>query len=76
MPNPADIMKLMGMKNKFEATHPRFVAFLKDVFTGGIPEGSIIEISLTRPDGTKTTSNIKVQPSDVEMFNDLKNLKP
>lgn len=76
MPNPADIMKLVGMKNRFEGNHPRFVAFLKDVFTSGVTEDCIIEISLTRPDGTKTTSNIKVLESDVEMFRELKNLKP
>lgn len=75
MPNPAELMKLMGMKNKFESAHPKFVSFIKDVASRGVEEGSIIEISVTRPDGSKTTANMKVQASDVEMVNEIKNFK-
>lgn len=76
MPNPAELMKLMGMKNKFESAHPKFVSFIKDIASRGVEEGSIIEISVTRPDGSKTTANMKVQAGDVEMVNDIRNLKP
>jgi len=76
MPGPGDIMKIIGMKNKFEASHPKFVSFIKDVTSQGISEGSIIEVSITRPDGTKTTANMKVQAGDVEMINELKGIKP
>ncbi len=75
MPNPADIMKLMGMKNKFTAAHPKFVAFLSDVAKKGVAEGDIIEVSLIKADGTKTTANMKVTLSDVEMVNDIKTMK-
>ncbi len=75
MLNPAELMKLMGMKNKFESAHPKFVSFIKDIASRGIETGSIIEISITRPDGTNTTANMKVQPEDVEMINEIKNFK-
>lgn len=29
--NPGSIMKIMNAKNKFAATHPKFVSFLTDV---------------------------------------------
>lgn len=74
MPNPADVMKIMGMKNRFEGTHPRFVAFIKDVAAKGVSEGDIIEITLTKADGTKTTANMRVQASDVELVNELKGM--
>ena len=38
MPNPADIMKFMGFKNKFQAAHPKFVAFISDVARQGVAE--------------------------------------
>lgn len=75
MPNPADLMKLMGMKNKFTNAHPKFVAFLSDVARQGVKEGDIIEVSLIKSDGTKTTSNLKVNKDDVEMVNDIKNMR-
>lgn len=76
MPGPADIMKFMGMKKRFESNHPRFVSFIQDVISRGVQEDCIIEVSITRPDGTKTCANMKVLASDVEMFNELKNIKP
>ncbi len=75
MPNPADIMKLLGMKNKFTAAHPKFVAFLSDIAKRGIAEGEIIEVSIIGADGARTTANLKVTAEDVEMVRDLKNLK-
>lgn len=75
MPNPADIMKLMGFKNKFESNHPRFVSFIKDVARTGVGEGDILEVSITKPDGTKTTANIKVTADDVVMVNELKTMR-
>ena len=75
MPNPADIMKLMGMKAKFESAHPKFVSFIKDVAARGISEGDILEVTITRPTGEKTTANLRVTADDVEMVQDLKNLR-
>lgn len=75
MPNPADIMKLMGMKNKFESSHPKFVSFIKDVAARGISEGDILEVTITRADGEKTTANLRVTADDVEMVEDIKNLR-
>ena len=75
MPNPADIMKLMGMKNKFESSHPKFVSFIKDVATRGISEGDILEVTIARADGEKTTSNIRITADDVELISELKNLR-
>ena len=75
MPNPADIMKLMGMKNKFESSHPKFVSFIKDVAARGITEGDILEVTITRATGEKTTANLRVTADDVEMVNEIKNLR-
>ena len=73
--NPAALMKIMGLKNQFESEHPKFAAFISDLIRTGVSEGSVIEITLTRPDGTTTTTNMKVKPSDIELVNELKNLR-
>lgn len=74
MINPASMMKLMNAKNKFSSNHPKFVAFLSMIFSKGITDGTIIELTVTRPGEQPVTSNIKVQPSDLELLNELKTL--
>jgi predicted amidohydrolase len=66
---------VMNLRNQFVQTHPKFAAFFQNVLGQGIEEGSVIEITVTRPDGTTTTGNMRVQASDLEMLQELKNLR-
>ena len=54
--------------------HPKFVAFLNRCFAGGLKEGTIIEITVTNPGEAPITSNIKVQQSDLELLEELKEM--
>ena len=72
--NPAVLMKIMGLKSRFEQEHPKFAAFLTDLVKTGVNEGTVIEITMTKPDGTVIATNMKVKPSDIELVNELKNL--
>lgn len=74
MINPSSIMKLMDAKNKFAANHPKFSAFLSTVFSRGVTEGTIIEITLTRPGEEPMTTNLKVQQSDLDLLRELQEL--
>lgn len=74
MMNPADIMKIMNAKNQFEANHPKFFAFLKAVFQRPIQEGTIIEITVKRPEEEAITTNLKVLQSDLELLKELQNM--
>lgn len=67
-------MKIMNAKNVFEGNHPKFAAFVKAVFSKGIEEGTIIEVTVTKPDQEPMTTNIKVQQSDLELLQELKEL--
>lgn len=72
--NPASIMKIMSAKNKFTANHPKFVSFLNAMFSAGIEEGTVIEITVTKLGQNPVTSNIRVQQSDLELLQELKEL--
>lgn len=74
MMNPATIMKVMNAKNKFTENHPKFVAFLSAMFGSGIQEGTIIELTVTKPGEEPVTTNIKVKQSDLDLMDELKNL--
>lgn len=75
MMNPASMMKIMGAMNTFKSNHPKFVNFIQVAFGRGIEEGTIIEISVTKPGEEKITSNIRVLQSDLDLLNSLKDIK-
>ena len=62
-------------KKYIYANHPKFVSFLQYAFGSGIPADSVIEITVTKPGQELVTSNIKVQQSDLELLESLKDLK-
>lgn len=74
MINPAIAMKVMNAKNKFTENHPKFTAFLNNMFLTGIPEETVIEITVTKPGQPPVTSNIKVKQEDLELMDTLKEL--
>ena len=73
--NPASILKLMNMKNGFETRHPRAVSFVNNELMGEIPEGTVLELSITRPGEKTVTTNMKVTAEDLEMLAELRQLK-
>ena len=50
------------------------MAFLKAVFSKGMEEGTVIVITVTKPEQEAVTANIKVQQSDLELLQELKEL--
>ena len=73
MINPGMMMKLMNAKNTFESNHPKFVS--RFFMGGAITEGTIIEITITRPGEEPVSTNLKVQKSDLDLVEELKNLR-
>lgn len=72
--NPMTIMKLTAAKNKFVSNHPKFSAFMNKVFSEKIEAGTTIEITVQRPGEDPLTSNLRVQQSDLELLQGIKDL--
>lgn len=72
--NPAAIFKAKKSWETFCGNHPRFPAFLQAVQSTGIQEGTVIEVSVTTPEGKTMTGNVRLTASDMEIFADLKGL--
>ena len=68
--NPAAMFKIMQAKNTFTKNHPKFEAFLKNVMANKI----VIEVSIQRPGEEAITTNIRVQQSDLDLVQSLKEL--
>ena len=74
MDDMGTMMKLMNAWRTFTANHPKFPAFMSAVSRRGITEGSIIEMSVTFPDGEKMETNLKVSASDLELVEQIRAL--
>lgn len=72
--NPSNLMTVMSSWQTFIGNHPKFPAFLNAVKTEGVKEGTIIEVSITSPEGKRIETNIKVTDSDLELFNTIKSM--
>ena len=72
--NPLNIVKILSLKSAFEKRHPKAVAFVNRELMTAVPEGTILELSLTRPGEQTVTANLKITAEDLEMLQELKNL--
>lgn len=71
--NLMSVMQLKPMLEQFKERHPRFVEFFG--YAGqSVGEDSLIEISVTDPQGKKIITNMKVTPEDLELFQELRGL--
>lgn len=71
MMNPMALMQMKGMLDKFKKNHPKVPMFLSDA-ARSMGEGSVIEMSVTSPDGRKITTNMKINQEDLELVEQLK----
>lgn len=66
--NPAKLLSLKGDWDGFSARHPRFIQFVMAVMQKGAGAGSVIDVTITLPDGSTMQSNIKLTEEDVAFF--------
>lgn len=69
--NPGKIFRMKNAWEAFTASHPKFPLFLEAVNQNALQEGTIIEFSVTTPDGKTLQSNVKLNKSDVEAIREL-----
>jgi len=70
--NPFTILKY---KSQLEGNHPRAAEFVKKVILTGLPEGTVVEVSITKPGEETKTSNIRVTREDIELFGEVRKNK-
>ena len=65
---------ILGIIKRLESAHPKAAAFVRNELMTGMPEGTIIEMTVTKPGGEPKTSNIKLTAEDLAALNEMKNL--
>lgn len=71
----AMIQKLKTSMDTFRNNHPKFPPFLDAVSKDALMEGTIIEITVTTPQGKNYCTNVKLKPEDMELMESFKNMK-
>lgn len=74
MQNPAALLQMMNLWNRFQKNHPKFPKFISAVMKNAIKEGSIIEIKVTTAEGESYDSNLKINADDMEMIRQFKEM--
>jgi len=72
--NPMKLIELKNLRDRFTQNHPKFVKFMSDLASSQIEEGTILEVTVKKPDGRTMVSNIKVTASDLEMLQAIKQM--
>ena len=70
--NPMMLMKIQTLWSEFSQRHPKLPTFFQAVGANGIVEGSIIEMTVTTPDGKTMKANMKVMQEDLDAIAQLR----
>ncbi|MBQ9443373.1 MAG: hypothetical protein K6E90_07335 [Lachnospiraceae bacterium] len=65
---------ILGILSRLEAAHPKAAAFVRNELMTGLPEGTVIEMTVTKPGGTPKTTNVKLTQEDLNALNEMKNM--
>lgn len=67
---------MKGVLEKFnQNAHPKVVSYFSSVFGSGVPEGTVMELTVTKPGEEPVTTNMRVTADDLELIQTLKEMK-
>ncbi|MDT3844885.1 MAG: hypothetical protein LIV11_10000 [Bacillota bacterium] len=73
--NPADMFKAAGLFRRFQNNHPKVVQFIQLQQGRGVPEGTVIEMTIQRPGEEMQVTNMRVLADDIEILNEIRQMK-
>lgn len=73
--NPRRMLELAKLQQKFKKNHPKVFPFLKAASEKALQEGSVVDISVTTPEGKVMRTNLRIKPEDLEIVEQLKQMR-
>lgn len=71
MINPAALLRLKNHLGTFRGNHPKFIQYL-GIMSGKVTEGTVVEMTVELPDGTKSRANIKLNSQDMAFISEIR----
>ena len=75
--NFSQLGKLQELKKHldlFRSNHPKFPLFLGAVTREALEEGTLLEMSVTTPEGKHFETNLKLNPEDLEFIRAIQSM--
>lgn len=72
--NPSAMFKIKSAWEKFAENHPKFPMFISAAAQGGIKPGDVIEVKITKEEGSTLCTNVKITEQDMELFELIKEM--
>ena len=73
--NPIQLLKMKDLLNSFRRRHPGVSGFIDAVRAEGLPEGSVLDLKITFPEGKSMATNIRVSDEDIELIRAISQLR-
>ena len=73
--NPMNFLQMKSALDGFRKRHPKVVQFVQTMAKNGIRKDSVIEITVTTPEGESYQANMKVMQEDLELISRLRELQ-
>lgn len=70
--NPQQAFTMLNSLRKLKNNHPKAAAFARNVLASDIPEGTVIEVRVTKPGQTPQVMNMKIQADDLDALSNLR----
>ena len=65
---------LLGMIKQLENAHPKAAAFVRNELMTGLPVGTVIEMTVTKPGAQPRTTNVRLTEEDLAAINKFKDM--
>lgn len=65
---------MIGLLNRLKQGHPKAALFVRNEILTGLPEGTVIEVTVTKPGEGKKMTNLKLTMDDLEALNSIKSM--
>lgn len=72
--NPMQVLKLKDQLKAFTGRHPGFTSFVRAIRRKGLPEDSILDLTITTPDGKTMSTNLRLSAEDIAFVRTISEL--
>lgn len=66
--NPMNLLKLKGLWERFSGNHKKLLPWAMAVYPKALAEGTVIECTVTSPDGKKVATNLRLSADDMQII--------
>lgn len=72
--NPMKLMQMQNTWKAFVSRHPKLPMFFRAVGSQALLEGTVLEIKVTKPDGTNMVTNLKLSNEDLDAIRQIQEI--